>query len=81
MSKFLAVECRTLEKHLPRLLETARDRFVLIHGATIVGTYATEGDALREGYARFGPEGVFLIDEVGAEERTRVVTYLLSRQD
>ena len=81
MAEQLLVERRTLEENLPRLRATARDQFVLIHGATVIGTFPTEGTALREGYRMFGPRGVFLIDEIGADERPRVVTYLLDHSD
>ena len=38
-----------------RLAELLADegKFVLIHGADIVGTYSTSQEAMREGYERF----------------------------
>jgi len=71
MPRVLDAERKALLRNLPKLLETARGRFVLIHRSTVVDTYATEDAALRAGYAKFGPHGAFLIDEVGADQRQR----------
>ena len=47
-------EIATYEAHKPRLLRESRDRYVLIKGKRIVGTYGSELDAVRQGYERFG---------------------------
>lgn len=62
----LDAELRTLEAQLPALLRDHAGEFVLIHGCDVVGLYATSDDALREGYARFGPDEPFLAQEVAA---------------
>lgn len=50
----LARELETYEKSRARLLGEALGKYVLIHGSEIVATYDTEGDAIGEGYRRFG---------------------------
>lgn len=50
----LARELETYEQNRERLLGEALGKYVLIHGDEIVAAYDTEGDAINEGYRRFG---------------------------
>ncbi|MCD6282814.1 hypothetical protein J7J84_04310 [bacterium] len=59
-------ERRTFQDHRDKLIANALGKFVLIKGEEVVGIYDAEGDAVREGYKRFGnvPFFVKLIVEV-----------------
>jgi len=50
----LDAELKTYEDHRDELLGTAEGKFILIHGAEVVGVFDAESDAIREGYERFG---------------------------
>jgi hypothetical protein len=50
----LADEIATYQNHLPQLLREQADRFVLIKGADVLGTFPDRLSALREGYRQFG---------------------------
>ena len=50
----LAEEIATYRDRLPQLLREQAGRFVLIKGASILGTFPDRSTALREGYRRFG---------------------------
>ena len=50
----LAEESRTFEANRARWAEEHGGEFVLIRGTEVVGFYATNEQALSEGYTRFG---------------------------
>jgi len=50
----LTQELATFEANRENLLGTALNKYVLIHGTEIVGTYDTEHDAIQQGYRQFG---------------------------
>ena len=50
----LQPELELFERHRLELLARASGKFALVKGSDIVGTFETEGDAIREGYQRFG---------------------------
>lgn len=52
----LDIERQYYAEHLSELLDHCRDRFVVIKGTEIVGTFDTMDEALREGTRRFGLE-------------------------
>ena len=54
MAELLEKELETYKQHRDQLLATAEDKFVLVHGDEIVGTYEAEEDAIAEGYKQFG---------------------------
>jgi len=60
-------EAATYAKLKTELLPTAEGKFVAIVGDEMVGPGDTYGDALREGYRRFGP-GPLYVKQVLAEE-------------
>jgi hypothetical protein len=47
-------EIETYDANHDALLGSALNKYVLIHGTEIVGTYDTESDAINDGYRRFG---------------------------
>lgn len=53
------------------LLEHYKDRYVLIKGDDIVADFESRGDALREGYKRFGHEA-FLVKKVEEVEQVNI---------
>lgn len=59
MSARLAMESATFETVKERLLAEHRGKFVLIHGSEVIGVFDTQGDALVEGYRRFGYVDLF----------------------
>jgi hypothetical protein len=64
----LATELATFEAHRDELVGSATNKFVLIRGDEIVGSYETERDAVNEGYRRFG-NVPFLVRHVRPTER------------
>ncbi len=59
----LAEELKTFETHKAEMLQTDKDRFVLIKGDQIIGFYDDNETALDEGYRRFRLTG-FLVQRV-----------------
>jgi hypothetical protein len=64
----LEKELKTLEAHRDELLGADENKYVLIHGDTVAGTYESESDAINEGYRQFG-NVPFLVKQVVATER------------
>jgi uncharacterized protein DUF5678 len=64
----LEQELQTFHEQKGHLLEKYRDRYVLIKGDEIVADFESRGDALREGYKRFGREA-FLVKKVEEVEQ------------
>lgn len=56
-------ELATYDRHRRDLLANAEGRWVLVHADDVVGTWASQLDALTEGYKRFGDEP-FLVKQV-----------------
>ena len=65
-------EATTYARLKSELLATSEGKFVVIVGENLVGPSDTYGDALREGYRRFGP-GPLYVKQVLAEEPVAVV--------
>jgi len=59
----LDLEMQTYRNHKDALLTSSEGKFVLIHGASILGTFATKMDAVAAGHQRVGP-GPFLVKKV-----------------
>jgi hypothetical protein len=68
MPEELATELATFEAHRDELVGIAANKYVLIHGEEIVGTYESERDAINEGYRRFG-NVPFLVKHVELTDR------------
>ena len=69
MEGVLAEERAVYQQNKKELLAQAEGRFVLIKGTHIVGTFETEMDAVRAGWAEFG-NVPFLVEEIREVERT-----------
>jgi len=63
MTKLLEDELRTYQRHREQLLAAAEGKFVLIKDDRVVGTFDSEMDAIRQGYAVFG-NVPFLVKEI-----------------
>jgi hypothetical protein len=61
-------EIATYEKNREGLVGSALDKYVLIHGDDIIGTYDTETDAVNEGYRRLG-NVPFLVRHISPVDR------------
>jgi hypothetical protein len=59
----LEQELHTFHEQKEHLLEKYKDRYVLIKGEEVAADFESRGDALREGYKRFGNEA-FLVKKV-----------------
>jgi nicotinamide riboside kinase len=64
----LEQELHTFHEQKDHLLEKYKDRYVLIKGDDVVADFESRGDALREGYKRFGHEA-FLVKKVEEVEQ------------
>jgi hypothetical protein len=62
----LEQELQTFHEHKDHLLEKYTARYVLIKGDEVAADFASRGNALREGYKRFGREAL-LVKKVLAE--------------
>jgi hypothetical protein len=65
----LEQELQTFHEQKEHLLERYKDRYVLIKGGDVVADFESRGDALREGYKRFGHEA-FLVKKVEGDALT-----------
>jgi hypothetical protein len=52
-------------------------KFVLIHGADVIDTFASYEDAIKDGYARFKLEP-FLVKQIQAIEQLQCITRLIA---
>ncbi len=70
----LDLEMQTYRNHKDALLTSSEGKFVLIHGASILGAFATKMDAVAAGHQRVGP-GPFLVKKVERVEKpVRILT-------
>lgn len=56
-------ELETYERNREQLLATSEDKFALVHGDSILGTFDSEMDAISQGYQRLGMVP-FLVQQV-----------------
>lgn len=68
---FLKAEIAYYDEHAKELLLTYPNRFVLIHGDELIGTFESHAEAVGEGVRRYG-RGPFLVRRTG--EKQRVLT-------
>ena len=64
----LEQELPTFHEQKEHLLEKYKDRYMLIKGDDVIADFESRGDALREGYKRFGHEA-FLVKKVEEVEQ------------
>ena len=72
----LETELDTFRENFPRLITGNEGKFVLIHEKTVVDTYGTYEDAIKEGYNRFGLKP-FLVKQLQAFEQVQFITRLI----
>lgn len=63
MGIVLEVELETYNNKKDELLKESENQFVLVKGTEIVGTFEAQGDALQEGYRKFGKKP-FLVKQI-----------------
>jgi hypothetical protein len=56
----LEIETLTFEQKLPELVKTDKEKYVLIKGDQIIGTYTALSDALKFGYEKFRDQSFFV---------------------
>jgi len=72
----LETELETYRENFSRLITGNEGKFVLIHKKTVVDTYGTYEDAIKEGYNRFGLKP-FLVKQLQAFEQVQFITRLI----
>lgn len=72
----LETELATYKSKLPEL-KGSEGKFVLIRGTTLIGTFTSYEDAIKEGYAQFKLEP-FLVKQIQAIEQVQFVTRLVA---
>lgn len=77
-SELLEKERKTYLRELERLLAVAPNEYVLIHADEVVGTYAAQSDAIREGYRRLGNVPFLVRQIVRFEEPLNFVSPLMA---
>ncbi|MGO3842186.1 MAG: hypothetical protein ACTJHY_06095 [Alcaligenes pakistanensis] len=68
----LAIELKTYEEHLPELAAQA-GKYVLIKGDTVVDTFDSYEDALKQGYTKFQLDP-FLVKKISQGEQALFFT-------
>lgn len=69
----LEKELETYKQQLPEL-KAEEGKFVLIQGANVVRTFTSYEDAVKEGYATFGPNTPFLVKQIQAIEQAHFIS-------
>jgi len=73
----LEKELETYKSKLPEL-KSQEGKFVLIHGETVVDTFTSYEDAMKEGYAKFGLDKPFLVKQIRALEQVQFISRLMT---
>lgn len=73
----LEKELATYKNKLPELL-AQEGKFVLIHGDTVVATYSTYEDAVKDAYSRLGVDTPFLVKQIQAVEQVHFISRLIA---
>ena len=73
----LEKELATYKKKLPEL-KAQEGKFVLIQGDTVVDTFSSYEDAMKEGYAKFGLGTQFLVKQIRALEQIQFISRLVT---
>jgi hypothetical protein len=71
----LEKELETYKNKLPEL-KAQEGKFVLIQGDTVVDTFSSYEDAMKEGYAKFGLDKQFLVKQIRALEQVQFISRL-----
>jgi hypothetical protein len=73
----LEQELETYQKKLPELLAN-EGKFVLIHGESVIDTFGTYEDAIKEGYAKF-QLSPFLVKRIQSIEQFHFISRLVTQ--
>ncbi len=73
----LEKELETYKSKLPEL-KAQEGKFVLVQGDTIVDTFTSYEDAMKEGYAKFGLDKPFLVKQIRAFEQVQFLSRLVT---
>jgi hypothetical protein len=73
----LEKELETYKNKLPEL-KAQEGKFVLIQGDTVVDTFSSYEDAMKEGYAKFGLDKQFLVKQIRALEQVQFISRLVT---
>jgi hypothetical protein len=73
----LEKELETYKSKLPEL-KVLEGKFVLIQGDTVVDTFTSYEDAMKEGYAKFGLDKQFLVKQIRALEQVQFIPRLVT---
>ena len=70
---------KELETYKTKLLElkAQEGKFVLIHGDSVIQTFTSYEDAMKEGYDKFGLEP-FLVKRIEALEKVQFISRLVA---
>jgi hypothetical protein len=71
----LEKELAVYKSKLPELLAD-EGKFVLIHGDSVVDTFGTYEDAVKEGYSKFGLEP-FFVRQIQSVEQVHFISRLI----
>jgi hypothetical protein len=71
----LEKELETYNQKLPELL-AEEGKFVLIHGAEVVRTFTSYEDAMKDGYAKYGLNEMFLVKQIQGIEQAQFISRL-----
>lgn len=69
----LEKELETYKQKLPEL-KAEEGKFVLIQGSNVVRTFTSYEDAVKAGYAEFGPNKPFLVKRIQAIEQAHFIS-------
>lgn len=72
----LEKELETYRAKLPEL-KTQEGKFVLIQGDTVVDTYSSYEDAMKEGYTKYGLNTPFLVKQIQSVEQAHFISRLV----
>ena len=72
----LEIELETFKEKFPELIVGNEGKYVLIHEKTVIDTYGTYEDALKEGYKQFGLKP-FLVKQLHTYEQIQFISRLI----
>lgn len=78
--KILAEELRTYEQKKSELIKADENKYVLIKGSKIIGTYESQKDAIKVGIEKFG-NTPFLVKKIERIEQGQNFTSNLIKCD
>lgn len=74
----LETELETFASKKAELLASSNGKYALIHGTEVAGTFETEGDAISQGYQKFGNVPFLVKRIVEVEQAANFVSNLIA---